>query len=30
MAEIKVDLIKWNVRTLITMTGLFTAIVKLL
>ena len=30
MAEIKADLIKWNVRTLITMTGLFTAIVKLL
>ena len=30
MAEIKADLIKWNVGTLIAMTGLFTAIVKLL
>jgi hypothetical protein len=30
MAEIKTDLIKWNVGTLIAMTGLFTAIVKLL
>ena len=29
MAEIKADLIKWNVGTLIAMTGLFTAIVKL-
>ena len=30
IAEIKADLIKWNVGTLIAMTGLFTAIVKLL
>jgi hypothetical protein len=30
LAELKADLIKWNVGTLIAMTGLFTAIVKLL
>ncbi len=30
MAELKADLIKWNVGTLIAMTGIFAAIVKLL
>ena len=30
IAELKAELIKWNVGTLIAMTGLFTAIVKLL
>jgi len=30
IAELKADLIKWNVGALIAMTGLFTAIVKLL
>jgi hypothetical protein len=30
MADLKVELIKWNVGTLITMTGIFAAIVKLL
>jgi hypothetical protein len=30
MAELKADLIKWNVGAIIAMTGLFTAIVKLL
>jgi hypothetical protein len=30
MADLKVELIKWNVGTLIAMTGIFAAIVKLL
>lgn len=30
IAELKADLIKWNVGAIIAMTGLFTAIVKLL
>lgn len=30
MAELRADLIKWNVGALIAMTGIFTAIVKLL